>query len=319
MNAIAIIPAHNEAPRIAQVISPLLASRRFARVLVVDDGSTDDTAQAATNAGAEVLRLSPNRGKGQAILAGVQASREPVVAFFDADLVGLKPEHAAGLVDPVLDSCAGMVCGLRDYGPVYNRLQQAIPPITGERAVRRDVLKAVSTGFWNGFRVEAGINEAACRSGRPIWTTILEGLKIVPKWQKVGTQRGFLDAAKMSREVLIAMRDARVQPAAGVRPLRPSAGVRGIRQAGQATAAPSVDPTGRIIGVDGMLDQIAEALAKQARPILVEDVLPAIRNDRELQRQVGYGAGQALARPLWFVGGALAVLAGVAVYRAVRA
>lgn len=214
MTAVAIIPAHNEAPRIAAVIQPLLASGRFARVVVVDDGSTDGTAEAAmqvpnaTPTRLAVLRLSPNRGKGQAMYAGLQATDEPVVAFFDADLVGFLPEHAAQLVDPVVAGDVAMVAGLRDYGDLYNRLQLAIPPITGERAVRRDVLERVPADFWNGFRVEAGINAAACSDPKGAWVTTLRGLKIVPKWQKIGIQRGMLDAAKMAREVLIAMRDA---------------------------------------------------------------------------------------------------------------
>lgn len=63
----AVIPAYNEAEHIAQVVR---STRHFIRVLVVDDGSTDDTAQLAAAAGAEVLRQSPNHGKGAALRAG---------------------------------------------------------------------------------------------------------------------------------------------------------------------------------------------------------------------------------------------------------
>jgi hypothetical protein len=298
MTAVAIVPAHNEGPRVAAVVAPLRASGRFTRVVVVDDGSRDDTSSAARAAGAEVLRLDPNRGKGGAMLAGVHATAEPVVVFFDADLVGLRPEHAARLVDPVASGQAVMVCGLRDYGPTYNALQAAMPPITGERAVRRDVLLRVPENFWNGFRVEAGINAAACGAG-PVWTTVLSGLKIVPKWQKVGVQQGMVDAARMGREVIVAMGDA-----------------RGIAPAGQAAPGVTVGSDGRIVGVDGMLDQIASALATQAQLKL----LPVLQQDTALQERVGQAVGRRaadrLAGPAWLLAGGIALL-GVAAIAAV--
>ena len=63
----AIIPAHDEAARIGTVIE---GARRHVDVVVVDDGSTDDTASIAEAAGARVIRQAPNQGKGAALRAG---------------------------------------------------------------------------------------------------------------------------------------------------------------------------------------------------------------------------------------------------------
>lgn len=209
---VAIVPAHNEAPRIGAVIEPLFESGLFTRIVVMDDGSTDGTADAASEAGADVMQLSPNRGKGGALLAGVRATTEPVVAFFDADLVGFRASHAKMIVEPVTSGRAVMSVGLRDLGP-SNKIQPAMPFITGERAVRRDVLERVPDSFWVGFRVETGINEWARRSGGPIVSAVMPGLRIVPKYGKGGgIQKGIEDAATMMRDVLIAMRDARHAP-----------------------------------------------------------------------------------------------------------
>ena len=68
---LALIPAHNEAPRIAAVIE---GAARHLPVLVVDDGSSDDTAAVAEAAGARVLRQTPNRGKGEALKAGFRTA-----------------------------------------------------------------------------------------------------------------------------------------------------------------------------------------------------------------------------------------------------
>jgi glycosyltransferase involved in cell wall biosynthesis len=70
---IAVIPAHDEGQRIARVVA---AAARHLPVLVVDDGSTDDTAAAAEVAGARVIRQSPNQGKGAALRAGFVAALE---------------------------------------------------------------------------------------------------------------------------------------------------------------------------------------------------------------------------------------------------
>lgn len=68
---LALVPAHDEAPRIARVVE---GARHHVPVLVVDDGSSDDTAAIAEAAGARVLRQVPNQGKGAALRAGFAAA-----------------------------------------------------------------------------------------------------------------------------------------------------------------------------------------------------------------------------------------------------
>ena len=89
-------------------------------------------------------------------------------------------------------------------------------------------------------------------------------------------------------------------------------------------AAPPADDIrvgkdGRIHGVDGMLDQIAQALTRHAGPMLARDVLPIVQRDAALQARVGQAAGVAMAATLkpWVIAGAsaLAVLAVIEGYR----
>jgi glycosyltransferase involved in cell wall biosynthesis len=82
---LALIPAYQEGPRIAAVVE---RTRTFLAVVVVDDGSTDDTAARAEEAGALVLRQVPNAGKGAALRAGFQhalATDAAAVVTLDAD------------------------------------------------------------------------------------------------------------------------------------------------------------------------------------------------------------------------------------------
>ena len=89
MKVSAVVPAFNEAPRIGDVIRPLISSGLVEQVIVVDDGSEDGTANVARECGAEVLVLEKNEGKGGAVLSGMAKVRGEVLLLMDADLVGL--------------------------------------------------------------------------------------------------------------------------------------------------------------------------------------------------------------------------------------
>lgn len=86
----AVVPAHDEAPTVGAVVRALVGSRALEGVVVIDDGSTDDTSTVATDAGARVVRLEHNVGKGEAMLTGVATlaelgDRSDRVLFVDAD------------------------------------------------------------------------------------------------------------------------------------------------------------------------------------------------------------------------------------------
>jgi len=111
----ALIPAYNEARTVARVVEG--AAARVAQVLVVDDGSTDGTAEAALAAGAEVMRLGANAGKGTAIRAGLSRVFETDathVLFMDGDLQH-RPEEIPGLLAAAEATSAAMVIGERIF------------------------------------------------------------------------------------------------------------------------------------------------------------------------------------------------------------
>lgn len=70
--SVAVIPAHNESAHVEDVVRR--AARHVGEVIVVDDGSRDDTGERAKAGGATVLRLDPNRGKGAALVHGLEAA-----------------------------------------------------------------------------------------------------------------------------------------------------------------------------------------------------------------------------------------------------
>ena len=123
---VALIPGHNEAPRIGAVV---VAAREHLPVIVVDDGSTDETAEAARAAGAEVIEQRPNQGKGAALRAGFRrAIHDEAEAILTLDADG---QHDPAEIPRFLDAWAAapadqeprpdLVIGRRNF--------QAMPPV----------------------------------------------------------------------------------------------------------------------------------------------------------------------------------------------
>lgn len=108
-----ILPAKNEAEGLRQTLPRLRAAHPDAEVLVVDDGSTDDTAVVAAEYGAKVLSSPYSMGNGAAVKRGARAATGEVLVFMDADGQH-DPECIYALVDK-LDEGFDMVVGARDW------------------------------------------------------------------------------------------------------------------------------------------------------------------------------------------------------------
>jgi glycosyltransferase involved in cell wall biosynthesis len=176
---VVVVPAHDEATRIASTVASLRTIPGVTEVVVVDDGSHDETAAEAGNAGARVVRLGRKHGKGPAMMRGVAASDAPVLLFADADL-GASAANLGVLLAPVLDGSAdvaiaapprgdgpsgfGLVEAFSRWGIVRLTGQSFDRPLSGQRALRRSLLDTVGP-FAAGFGVETGFTVDAVRAG----------------------------------------------------------------------------------------------------------------------------------------------------------
>ena len=199
----AIVPAYNEGETIADVVRVLVRSALFSDVIVVDDGSKDQTGRAAEKAGAAVIRLPENQGKGAAMRTGVGRTIAPFVFFCDADLLGLTSDHLRSVLAPVLSGAAGMCVGLRDRGPFWTFLSSVLPLIGGERALRREIFESIPDQYLRGFRAELAMN-AKCRQMRlPVKSVRMPGVHIRRKMQKVGFWKGLLGYVHMDAQLAV--------------------------------------------------------------------------------------------------------------------
>lgn len=118
------MPAHNEEESVGECVqrAPAAVRGRAVAVLVVDDGSTDATAERARAAGADVITLEENRGLGAAVRVGLDSAVQrgaAAVAFCDAD-GEYPPEELEALVAPVLAGRADYVAGSRFLGRIHH-------------------------------------------------------------------------------------------------------------------------------------------------------------------------------------------------------
>ncbi|MDA8379683.1 MAG: glycosyltransferase family 2 protein [Actinomycetota bacterium] len=191
-----IIPAFNEEAAIMEVVHEvrdLMGNR--AEILVVDDGSTDHTAQAATAAGARVVSIPENSGNGSAIKAGIRAATGEVVAFMDAD-----GQHHAEDLGRLLDHAEDydMVVGARrtasqaSFGRkvangFYNKIAgmvtgKKIEDLTsGFRVVRRSVAQEMVPLLPNGFSYPTTLTLACFRSGYSVRYVPFDAAKRIGK------------------------------------------------------------------------------------------------------------------------------------------
>lgn len=207
----AIIPAYNEELTVGDVVSAVVASPLVDEVIVISDGSTDQTAERARAAGATLVHELPRRGgKGAALLHGVTHTDAPIIAFFDSDLKGLRPDHVERLILPVLSGAKAMNVGLRDRGPWKTSLTKRLPLISGERALKREVIERIPPEYLQGFMVEAAMNYY-CRSRKLRYGTVLmPGLMIRHKYEKVGMKKALWQYVHMFAQVFKAMLIVRI-------------------------------------------------------------------------------------------------------------
>lgn len=220
---VVLVPAHREGPRIAAVVR---AAARHLPVIVVDDGSPDDTGERAAEAGATVIRQDPNQGKGAALRTGFRAALErgaEAVITLDGD-----GQHDPGEIPAFLGAYAHrtvagqpteLIVGRRDFRrmPVVRRLANAVGTVVlsaalghwvpdnqcGYRLIGRRLMAATLDSTERGFAFEVEMIAICLREGWPIdWVHVRTIYGLEESHIKPGQHlREFLDVTRRSRAI----------------------------------------------------------------------------------------------------------------------
>jgi glycosyltransferase involved in cell wall biosynthesis len=187
-----IVPVYNEAHTVAHVLDRVEAVPFDKQIIVVDDGSTDGTADVLeawrVRTGGTLVRQQPNRGKGAAIRAAIPYIEGEVVVIQDAD-GEYDPVDVPRLVEPIARGVADVVFGSRLSGGqpqraylfwhlVGNRFLSLLTNVlynttlsdmeTGYKVFRADVLRSLDLRE-DGFGIEPEITAKVCKQHRRIY------------------------------------------------------------------------------------------------------------------------------------------------------
>lgn len=171
-------------------------------ILVVDDGSSDTTASLAKETGARVISFEKNLGKGAALQCGIKEINSDIILMLDGDLIGLNHNHINILLTPIFNDQGDMTVGVFNDGRGLTDLAQFFAPnLSGQRAVKTDIIKNIANLEKSGYGVEIAINKYVKKVGRIKYVDLTD-LTHVMKEEKRGFTRGVADRVRMYWDIL---------------------------------------------------------------------------------------------------------------------
>ena len=183
-DVLVVLPAYNEADIISDTLDSLLCRFDARQILVINDGSTDATAEIASARGVQVISFDENKGKGEAMNHAWRTVPSSIYLFVDADL-GTSAGRMSELLEPVISGFAdmaiadisvhkktkggfGLVKLLAARAMEHYTGYSAACPLSGQRAIRRYLIEAVG-GFASGYGIELDLTiSALCKKFRLI-------------------------------------------------------------------------------------------------------------------------------------------------------
>lgn len=222
-----IIPALNEAENLLRVLNVVCAVNWLEQIVVVDDGSTDNTLDIARQSAARdervlAIHIPENRGKAAALLTGVQAVSTELVMFLDADLVGLQPRHLDELYRPVSAGSHEMTIATFQHGSLLTDASHYLAPnLSGQRCLSRsEAEQALIPLAATRYGVEVGLTIYARNREWRIKNIIWSGVTHRMKEQKREVIAGLYSRWQMYSQIMAVIAVPGYKSGRGIRLLR---------------------------------------------------------------------------------------------------
>jgi len=198
-----IIPAYNEEGNIANVIKTVKKVPEINSIIVVSDGSTDQTVKIATSLEVNVYEIERNVGKGGAIKKGFDQTDSEILLFLDADLIGLKTRHIYSLVNPIISNLADMTIGIFSKGRLLTDLSQFIMPyLSGQRAMKREIINLIPDIDLLKYGLEIAITKTVKKYHYRVDKIKLTNLSQIIKEEKYGIIEGTKKRLQMYLDIV---------------------------------------------------------------------------------------------------------------------
>lgn len=210
LNVSAIVCVYNEQDTLPVVLNELIKSSYIDEIILVNDGSTDETGEVLNKylfeSKLKIIELPYNMGKGYAMSTGINEAKGDILVFIDADLENFNEKYIIQLIYPLLNGEADMVIG-QPTENIFDKLFNPFKPMSGERAVfRKDIIHVVDKIMNTGFGVETVINLYYRANNKKVKFVYLWGLKHLIKLNKYSIDRAiysyFQEALQISRAVI---------------------------------------------------------------------------------------------------------------------
>lgn len=197
-----IIPAYNEAKRIKNVLDVVLNHPLIDEIVVINDGSTDDTEKILKNiTGIKLISYKKNKGKSYAIMKGFKETRNNLIILLDSDLLGLTTNDISNLIKPILENKADISISLRINSPKFWRLI-GIDYISGERVFNKKLIDDFSKiKKLPGFGLEVFFNKYIIKNNLRIKIVKWNNVKSPYKISKDGFFKGIKGDIKMMYQI----------------------------------------------------------------------------------------------------------------------
>jgi glycosyltransferase involved in cell wall biosynthesis len=202
-----VICAYNEAPRIGTVLAVASVHPLLDEIIVVDDGSSDGTAEIVKEfASVQLIRCAENRGKSAAMATGVAAAQGEWLMLLDADLKGLSADCISALALPVLQGRARVSLSLRQNSLLVFRAI-GLDFVSGERVVERKLLSDVLQEVHGmpRFGIEVFMNRHLIARRLPVAVTHWPQVTQARKTEKLGYWKGIRAEWRMIADLLKAV------------------------------------------------------------------------------------------------------------------
>ncbi len=198
-----LIAAYNEEKRVGNVLKDILKYSKISEIVVVDDGSVDNTSKVVRGVKSEKIKLvtlKKNGGKAGAMKRGIRELKGDYVLLLDADLFNIAKKDLDVLILPVLNGKVDISISIRPNSPPICKIMDC-EFISGERFMKREVLLDVFDRKIGGYGIEFAMNKKILEKGysfifvRVFYTQAMKAAKL-------GFWKGNWKELKMTFEIL---------------------------------------------------------------------------------------------------------------------
>ena len=195
------MPAYNEGPRISNVLKVLVKCSLIDEIIVINDGSTDDTAkQVRKFRKIKLVSLKKNVGKTKAMIEGMKIAKREFFMFIDSDIIGLTQKDLQDIISPVINDQADITISLRAGGlNIYKYI--GVDFISGDRVFHRNLLNKRKLEKLQRYGLESYMNEEVIKNKKRVKIVRWDNVKMTFKAEKEGFVKGIFSEIIMIVEI----------------------------------------------------------------------------------------------------------------------